>query len=100
MTRFCGKRRVQRDEICTCKQIIEFVHQLDLQTASARRGKIRIVRNHAHSESNGAPAEFAADAAHSNYAQCFIVKFNPFEILFVPIFAANICVGLRNLSRR
>jgi len=49
---------------------------------------------------NGAPAEFAADPAHSNYAQRFVVELNTFEILFVPIFAANVCVGLRNLARR
>src|SRR4029450_12209386 len=98
-TRFCGKRRVQRDEIRTRKQIVELVHQFDLQAASARRGKIRVVSDHAHPEGNGAPAEFAANPTHSNYAQRFVVELNPFEILFVPMLAANVCVRLWNLAR-
>src|SRR5213079_832054 len=91
---------MQRDEIRTCKQIIELIHQLNLQTASARRGKIRVVSDHAHPEGNSAPAEFAANPAHSDYAQRFVVELNTFEILFVPIFAANVCVRLWNLARR
>src|SRR4029450_11282719 len=55
---------------------------------------------HAHPESNGAPAEFAANPAHSNYAQRFVVELNTFEILFVPILAANVSVRLWNLARR
>src|SRR5947207_15031747 len=91
---------MQRDEIRARKQIIELVHKLDLQTASAGRGKIRVVNDYPHPEGNGAPAKFAANPAHSDYAQRFIVELNAFEILFVPILAANICIRLSYLARR
>ena len=91
---------MQRDEIRVHKQIVELVHEFHLQAASARCGKIRVVSNHAHSKSDRPPAQFATDPAHPNYAQCLVVKLDTFEMLFVPLLAANICVGLRDLSRR
>ena len=56
MTRFCGQRCVQRNEIGALKQIVDVVNQLHLQTAGPCRGKIGIVSDDAHSESDRAPA--------------------------------------------
>ena len=98
MTRFRGQRCVQRNEIGARKQIVDVINQLDLQTAGARRGKIGIVSDDPHPESDCAPAQFAADATHSDNAECLVVELDTFEILFVPMFAANVCVGLRNLA--
>ncbi|KAG0506164.1 MAG: hypothetical protein Udaeo_04640 [Candidatus Udaeobacter sp.] len=94
-----SKRRVQRDEIGTGKQIVEFIHQFYLQTAGARGGQVRIVSNDSHTKTNCTSAQFAADAAHADNAQRFVVQFDAFEILLVPVFAANVCVSLRNFSR-
>jgi hypothetical protein len=98
MTCFRGQWCVQRNEIGARKQIVDVVNQLDLQTAGARRGKIGIVSDDAHPESDRAPAQFAADATHSDNAECFVVELDAFEIFFVPMFAADVCVGLRNLT--
>ena len=62
------------------------VNQLDLQTARARRGKIRIVGDDPHPESDRAPAQFAADAAHANNAERLVVELYALEIFFDPNF--------------
>ena len=59
---------MQRNEVGFAQKIIELIDQLDLQTARARRREIWIVSEHAHAEGDGAPAEFAADAAHADNA--------------------------------
>jgi len=56
VARLSGERRMQRYEIGGRKQFIQLIHQLDLQTASARHGKVRIVRDDPHPKSDGAPA--------------------------------------------
>src|SRR5215813_5311351 len=94
-----GERRVQRDEIGAGKQIVEFFHQLYLQTAGASSGQVRIVSNHTHAKTDRASTQFTADAAHANYAQSLVVQFDTFEMLFVPSLAANVCIRLWNLAR-
>src|ERR1043166_85128 len=94
-----SKRRVQRDEIGAAKQIVEFIHQFYLQTASACGGQVRIVSNHSHTKTDCTAAQFAADAAHADYAQRFVVQFDAFEILLVPSLASDVCVSLRNFTR-
>src|SRR2546427_9858231 len=96
---FCGERRMQRNEIRAREQIVELVHQLDLQAAGAGCGKVWIIGDDAHPESNGPPAQLAADPAHSDNAKRFVVELDAFEILFVPFVSANVCVGFRNLAR-
>jgi hypothetical protein len=90
---------VQRDEIGAGKQIVEFIHQFYLQTAGACGGQVRIVSNHSHTETDCTPTQFATDSAHADYAQRFVVQFDAFESFFVPVFAANVCISLRNFAR-
>src|SRR5690348_16299178 len=99
MTCLGSKRRMQRDEIGSGKQIVEFIDQLHLQTAGACSGQVGIVSKHSHAETDCAATQFAPNAAHTNYAESFVVQFDAFEILFVPSVAANICVSLRNFAR-
>src|SRR5437667_7202643 len=79
VARLSGERRMQRYEIGARKQIVQLVHQLHLQTPSARHGKIRIVRDDAHPESNGAPAQLAANPAHADNAECLVVTLDTLE---------------------
>src|SRR5882757_9783920 len=60
---------------------------------------MRGVGDHTHAKSDGATTQFTTDSAHADYAQRFVVKLDSFEILFVPFLPANVCIGLRNLSR-
>src|SRR5215831_4558475 len=99
MAGLCSKRRVQRDEITTGEQIVEFIHQFYLQTAGACSGQVRIISNHSHAKTDGTPTQFTADPAHSDYAQRLVVEFDAFETLFVPMFGANVCVSLWNFAR-
>src|SRR5258707_11682159 len=94
-----SKRRVQRNEIGSGKQIVEFIHQFYLQTAGACGGQVRIVSNHSHTKTDCAPTQFAADSAHADYAKRFVVELDAFEILLVPSLAANVFVSLRNFAR-
>ena len=96
--RFFCERRVQRDEISAREQVVELIDKFDLQGARARRRQIRIVRNDAHAERDGAAAEFTADPAHSNHAECFVIKLDAFEIFSVPTFSAHACVCLGDFS--
>src|SRR5438270_5452221 len=99
MTRFIRERRVKRNEIRDPEQIIEFFDELDLQTARARRGKIRIVSDHAHAECDRAPAELAPNSSHSDDAERFVIKLDAFKIFPAPFSAAQTRVRLRNFSR-
>src|SRR5438034_4295576 len=99
MSRFWRERCVQRNEIGSCKQIVQFFDELDLQTSRARRGEIWIVSNHAHPERNRAPAQVAPDPTHADNAERFVVKLDTFEIFSIPFPAPDGCIGLRNLSR-
>ena len=82
--RLSRERRVQRNEIGAGEQIVEFIDQLDLQTAGARRGEIWIVGEHAHAEGDRATAQFAADSPHADDAERLVVKLDALEILLVP----------------
>ena len=82
-----GERRVQRNEIRSGEQIVELIEELDLQTARARGGEIRIVSDHAHAEGDGAPAQLAADPAHADDAERFVVELDAFETLSGPSFS-------------
>src|SRR5215469_2158398 len=99
VTRFRRERCVQRNKIRVDEQIMEFVHELNLQAAGAGCGKIGIVSNHPHSESDGTPAQLAANAAHADYAEGLVIELDALEILFTPMFAANVRIGLQNLAR-
>ena len=63
-----SERRVQGDEIGRGKRSSSSSTNSTCKRARTRGGEIRIVRQHAHAEGNGAPAEFAADAAHADDA--------------------------------
>ena len=78
---------------------MELFDELDLQTARSRRGKIGIVSDHAHAERDRAAAELAPDPAHSDDAECFVVKLDAFKIFPTPFLAAQTRVRLRNFSR-
>src|SRR5438128_11100962 len=84
MARFRGKRRVQGNEIRGGEQFIELFHQLDLQTARPRDGKVRIERKHAHAKGKGAPAELTPDPAHANNAEGLVVQLDALQIFPVP----------------
>jgi len=94
-----GERRMQRNEIRLAKKIIQLIGKLDLHAARAGRGQVGIECNHAHAEGDGAPTQFAADAAHSDHAQNLVVKLDALQILSVPLSAAHGGVRLRNLAR-
>src|ERR1700731_5053692 len=98
VVRLRGERRVQRNKIGAGEQIVELVHEFDLQTARARRGKIWIVSDHAHAEGNGAPAQFAADASHSNDAKRLVVELDAFKTFAVPLAGADARFGRGNFS--
>ncbi len=90
---------MQRNEIGSSKQIVQFLDELDLQTSRARRGEIWIVSNHAHAERNRAPAQVAPDPTHAYHAERFVVELDTFEIFSIPLSAPDGCIGLRNFSR-
>src|SRR5213082_3665397 len=92
MSRFGRERCVQTDEIGSCKEIIQFVHELNLQRTGTRRGEIGIIRDHSHAESDGAACQFTTDAAHPDHAECLVIKLDTFEIFPVPIFFAHACI--------
>src|SRR5439155_1219387 len=54
MSRFWCERCVQTDEIGSGEEIIQFVHELNLQRTGTRRRQIGIIRDHPHAESDGA----------------------------------------------
>src|SRR5205814_6449873 len=97
MARFLGKRRVQRDKVRGGEQFIELFHQLDLQTARPRDGKVWIERQHAHSKGNGASAKLAPDPAHANNAEGLVVELNALQIFPVPSAALQRGVGARDI---
>ena len=99
VTRFFRERRVQRDEISAREQVIELIDKFDLQSARARRRQIRIVRNNAHPERDGAAAQFTADPAHADDAERLVIKLDAFEIFSVPISAAQSRIRSGNFSR-
>src|SRR5438477_4280056 len=81
--------RVKRNKIRAGKQIVEFIHQLDLQTSRARSGKIRIKGKDTHTEGDGAPAQLTADASHTDDAEHLVVKFYSLKIGSAPASAAD-----------
>src|SRR5262249_42507097 len=89
----------ERNEIGSGKQVVELIYQFYLQAACTCRGEIRVVSNHPHTETDCAATQFAANAAHADYAQSLVVQFDAFKILFVPSLSANVCVSLWNLAR-
>src|SRR5207253_997243 len=66
------------------EQFIELFHQLDLQTARPRGGKVWIERKHAHSKGNGASAKLTPDPAHANNAEGLVVELDALQIFPVP----------------
>ena len=84
MPRFCRKWSVQRNKIGGGEQFIQFLHQLDLQAARTRRGKVRINRQHPHSESNRAATQFASDPAHADNPERLVIELNALEFFPVP----------------
>ena len=70
-----------------------------MQTPGAGCGEVRIVREHPHTESDGAATQFAANPAHADYAKRLVVELHAFETLFIPTLGANVCIGLRNFAR-
>src|SRR5216684_4175270 len=99
MPRFICERRVQGNEVRAAEQIIQFVHQLDLQTARAGGGEIWIIGNHPHAESDGTPAQLTSDAPHPDYAERFVIKLDAFKIFSFPISLAHTCISLWNFAR-
>src|SRR5437773_6349915 len=93
MSRFWRERCVQTDEIGSGEEIIQFVHELNLQRTGTRRRQIGIIRDHPHAESDGAACQFTTDAAHPDHAEYLVVKFDTFEIFPLPVFAAHTCIG-------
>src|SRR5438093_13424106 len=85
MSRFWRERCVQTDQIGSGEEIIQFVHELNLQRTGARRGEIGIICDHPHAESDGAACQFTADAAHPDNAKRLVVQLDTFEILSVPV---------------
>src|SRR4030095_9574528 len=73
MTGLGRKRGMQRDKIGKREEIIEVFHQLNLQAARARRGKIRVECDHAHAKGNSAPAQLTPYSAHANDAKRLVV---------------------------
>jgi hypothetical protein len=98
--RLRGERRMQGDEIRGGQQIIELIDQLDLKRARPGRRQIWIERHNPHAESDGAPAQLAADSPHADDAERLVEELDAFQIFAVPLSAAQERIGLRDFARR
>ena len=58
--------------------------EFDLHRPRAAGGEVGVVRQHAHPEGDGAPGEFAADAAHAQDGERLAVEFDALELLALP----------------
>jgi hypothetical protein len=71
-----------------------------LKRARPRGREVRIERHNPHAESDGAPAEFAADSPHADDAKGLVEELDPFQVFAVPFSAAQKGISLRNFARR
>src|SRR5436309_13504419 len=84
MSCFWRKRCVQTDEIGSGEEIIQLVHELNLQRTGTRRREIGIIRDHQHAKSDDAACQFTTYAANPDHAECLVIQLDPFEIIRVP----------------
>ena len=95
---FLGHRHVDGDEIRPAINVIDVFLQIHLQGLGAGQGEIRIVGQHLHAEGQGALGHFAADAAHAEDAEGFVVKLGALKFLPAPFALFHGDMGLRNFA--
>ena len=80
--------------------LIELFDEFDLQRTRATGGKIRIVSEHAHAESDGPPRDLRADAAHAENGERLVVELDAFKVFSIPLAGLHARVRLRDVARR
>ena len=98
-TRLVAHWHMDGDEISAGVDFVK-LHQFHLQRLGARQRQIRVVGQHPHAEGDGAPGDFASDAAHAEDAERFVVKFDALKFLAVPLTRFHGTVRLRNFPRQ
>src|SRR4051812_27347906 len=94
-----GEGSMQRDKVGARQQIIQLVHELNLQGARPTRGEIRIERQDAQAKRDRAPAQLTPYPAHADDPKGLVEQLDTFEVLPVPFSAPQKRVRLWNFSR-
>ena len=94
-----GHRHVQRDDVGPFQQRFEF-DLLHAQIERALLGKVRIIGDHFHMQSDAPVGDDRADVAAADHAEGLAGQFDAHETIFLPLAGAGGGIGLRNLPRQ
>ena len=95
---FLRQGHVHGDEVGMGKEVIHFLHNLDLQGLCLAGRDIGIVGKHLHPEGNGPAGDLGSNTTHSKDGDGLTVKLHSLEFLTIPLACLHAGVGLRNVA--